>query len=234
MTNKPSLYSMLSLRKRGSNAPFPEDSCFRRKGINLISLNFLVMALLFTMPARAEPATYSPEGCEFAITFPGDPYKVRRCNEDKSKCYDLVSYTKVYEFSTTVNFRVICTPSTSNLYDKYSGEVMEATLKALTKRSVVKTFDTTMRTEDNYKQAGLIGEGLTGLTPTIYIAQLWVGKASVLSVEAELIGDVHDDADAVFSDILKSVEFVDENAVVMEDEKAEAIEEGADDTPPAL
>ncbi len=150
--------------------------------------------------------TYSPDFCEFEITFPEDPYSIRRCeDEEKTQCYDLISYTQVYGMDSTVNFRVICNPVSQELYEQYSPEVMELTLKAMTKNSVVEQFDSSFREEPEYKQAGLVGEGHVGRTPTIYIAQLWIGKQSALSVEAELIGNALPDADALFSDVLKSV-----------------------------
>ena len=39
----------------------------------------------------------------------------------------------------------------------------------------------------------------------IYIAQLWIGQKSAMTVEAELIGDALSEADQLFSDILRSV-----------------------------
>ena len=154
----------------------------------------------------APSSTYSPEFCEFSVTFPSEPYKARRCEgEGTDRCYDLISYTQVYEMASTVNFRVICNPVGQEIQDAYTPEVMQATLKAMTKQSVVKEFNTTFREEENYKQAGLVGEGLSGRTPTIYIAQLWIGDSSALSVEAELIGEPMEQADELFSNVLRSV-----------------------------
>ncbi len=170
-----------------------------------------------TEPAAEEEAVeeevstesvYSPDHCEFTIAFPDAPYTARRCeDETKERCFDLVSYTQVYELSSTVNFRVICNPVDKSLYDDYSAQVMEATLRAMTKNSVVDEYNSDFREEDGYKQAGLAGSGKVGAMPTIYIAQLWIGKQSALSIEAELIGEAHDTADKLFSDILKSVRY---------------------------
>jgi len=150
--------------------------------------------------------TYSPDFCEFGITFPEEPYKSQHCEgDDRSQCYDLISYTQVYELTTTVNFRVICNPINEEVFAAYSPAVMETTLRALTKNSVVEEFDASFREEEDYKQAGLVGEGYVGRTPTIYLAQLWIGKQSAFSLEAELIGDPAGDADKLFSEVLKSV-----------------------------
>lgn len=192
---------------------------------------FLILLLLFTpLPAIAqeqdneepeaateEPAeeaevdpslTYSPDHCEFSVTFPDAPYTSRKCEDpERTQCYEQVSYTQVYELSSTVNFRIICNPVDESLYSDYSAQVMEATLRAMTKDSVVKEFNSAFREEDGYKQAGLVGEGKVGKMPMIYIAQLWIGKQSALSVEAELIGDAHDAADKLFAEILKTIHY---------------------------
>lgn len=161
-------------------------------------------------PAEPEDKsyTYSPDNCEFAITFPDEPYTSRRCeDQEKTKCYDIVSYTQVRDLSSTLNFRVICNPVDSNLYEDYSAEVMEATLRAMTKQSVVEEYNSRFREEEEYKQAGLVGSGRVGRQDTIYIAQLWIGKQSAFSVEAELIGNASEATDQLFSDILKSSKF---------------------------
>ncbi len=171
-----------------------------------------VTLLLFFSNAMAEdknPFTYSPPTCDFSVTFPTSPYTARKCDgEDKTKCYDMTSYTKVYDMESTINFRVTCNVIDKAVYAQYSAEVMEATLRAMTNRSVVKTFDTSFRTEEGYKQAGLVGEGQSGTLPTIYIAQLWIADGSAMSVEAEMIGGEHEDADKLLSEILKSVHFL--------------------------
>ena len=159
--------------------------------------------------------TYSPDFCEFEITFPDEPYSIRRCEDPQTKerCFDLVSYTQVYELSSTVNFRVICNPVDESVYEDYSTEVMDATLKAMTKDSIVEGHKSSVREEEHFKQAGLVGEGKVGKMSTIYIAQLWIGKQSAFTVEAELIGQAHDAADKLFSDILKTVKHSGKKAV---------------------
>ncbi|MGB4057574.1 MAG: hypothetical protein WBK77_05780 [Alphaproteobacteria bacterium] len=186
---------------------------------------------LFSFYAHAQdaaptPVTYSPPPCEFSVTFPSAPYTTRRCDEiETEKCYDQTSYTQVYDMASTVNFRVICNPIDEGVYDHYSDQVMEATLKAMTKHSVVKTFDASFRTKDGYKQAGLVGEGKTGTLPTLYIAQLWIGKKSALSVEAELIGEPEQKADELFRDIIKSVHYVNDKQPPEKESKADKKEE---------
>ena len=190
---------------------------------------FAGMTVLWFLPALAEDTsvTYAPDNCQFSMTFPGEPYITRRCDdENKSKCYDQVSYTQVFDMAATVNFRVICNPIGRDVYENYSAEVMEATLRAMTNKSTIKTYDTSFREDNGYKQAGLVGEGRVGQMGTIFIAQLWIADGSALSVEAELLGDAHDKADTMFSDVLKSIHFVS----AADKEKAEkAKDNGGDD-----
>lgn len=175
---------------------------------------FILFGLIFTLSTAAfaaeesKPFTYSPEYCNFTVTFPGEPYTIQRCDEkDEKKCYDLVSYTHTYDMASTVNFRVICSKVDESLYKTYSAEIMAATLKAMTDHNIIKTYDLSYREEkeDGYKQAGLVGEGKSGKLSTMYIAQLWIGGHSALSVEAELIGEQHPEADKLFTDVLRSV-----------------------------
>ncbi len=192
----------------------------------------LALLLIPTLSFAQEKttSTYGPDFCEFSVTFPSDPYKSRRCDDSakKERCYDLISYTQVYELSSTVNFRIICNPIGDDVLKAYSPEVMQATLKAMTKQSVVQEFNTSFREEEKFKQAGLVGEGLVGRTPTIYIAQLWIGEKSALSVEAELIGEAMPEADTLFRDVLMTVGHKDDVAAA---EKAEEAKTAEDDKP---
>jgi hypothetical protein len=183
-----------------------------RAGLPRRASTLLAMTLLlFTFPAIAQdetPLSHTPEFCEFAAHFPEKPTVTHRCEdeEQKERCYDQISYTKVFDLDATVKFRLICNPMGTDIYKAYSGDVMQATLRALTKDSVIQEFTTSFHEEDAYKQAALIGEGKLGLTPTIFIAQLWMGQNSALSVEAELIGEPVEAADTLFSTILRSIQ----------------------------
>jgi len=195
----------------------------KMKFLNCFVALLLAVTILLSEAARAEdkPSVYSPEKCQFSVTFPGEPYTTKRCDdENKNKCYNQTSYTKVFDMQATVNFRVICNPIGQDVYDNYSAEVMEATLRAMTDKNTIKTYDTSYRDSNGYKQAGLVGEGLVGKMSTIYIAQLWIADGSALSVEAELLGDANDKADVMFKDVLKSIHFVTEEEKKVEAEKS--------------
>lgn len=176
---------------------------------------FLFLSCL-ALPAMAEdiaaPVSHTPDFCEFTATFPEEPYTTHKCEDEEKqeRCYDQINFTKVFDLDATVNFRLICNKIDKDMYKEYSGDVMQATLRAMTKRSVVQEFDTSFRETEDYKQAGLVGEGKVGLTPTIYIAQLWMAENSALSVEAEMIGEPVENADKLFSTVLRSIKFKEE------------------------
>lgn len=170
-------------------------------------------------PAAKPPGDYSPANCEFSITFPETPHAQKRCEpapadkKQKPRCYEQASYIKVFDMVSSVNIRATCNPVEGDMYGQYSGDVMKATLKAMIAGRGVEAFDASYREDTHYKQAGLVGEGKQGLSPTLYIAQLWIGRKSVLTVEAEMVGEPHPAADALFSQILKSAKYVEGKAV---------------------
>lgn len=183
----------------------------------------LVLALLFANVAYAQdinttpmqptdeqapPYTYSPDPCEFTVTFPAEPLITHKCEPDNpDTCYDHVTYTQVYGLSSSVNVKVICNAIDEQVKDHYSGEIMQDTLRAMTQDSVVETYDVTFEEAESYKYAGLVGEGQMGKASTMYIAQLWIGTQSALSLEAQMVGDDNDVAGKLLSDILRSVKY---------------------------
>lgn len=164
-------------------------------------------------PAKEETPTekgfpYSPDYCEFKTSFPEEPYTLKQCEGgDQTKCFEQLSYTQVFELSATVTFRVVCNPSKPELFKEYSPAVMEAALKGMTREHYVKEIDSNFREGNGYKQAGLVAQGTSGRSDKIYIAQLWIGQQSVMSVEAEMIGEPNDAADALFSTLLEGVQY---------------------------
>lgn len=152
---------------------------------------------------------YDRKDCEFTATLPVPPYKERRCPEEDAKspqCYDIVNYTKVYELKTTVSVRLTCNPADGNMYERYNTAVMKATLEGMVSRNRdVKDYRISLREQGGAKVANLVGSGEMGLTPTLYVAQIWIGRESVFTVEAQLIGEELPVADAAFRDILTSI-----------------------------
>lgn len=168
-----------------------------------------ILVLFVAAPARADEfVPYAPEHCEFSIAFPTEPYKTRKCEDGKNdRCYDLVTYTQVYDLSATLSFQVICNPINKAMRAYYDGNVVEATLNAMSRDNNLLRSEASFREAEHYKQGGIVGEGVVNNDPSLYIGQIWIGEKSLLSVEAELIGTTNETADTLFSDILKTVQY---------------------------
>lgn len=174
-------------------------------------LLFLVLGVM-SLPVHAEDAApeekfvFRPEGCEFAITFPDEPYSRRQCNPgNPEQCTDITSYTKVFGIEATLNFDVTCYPAQDAMYDQFSEDVMRATLEAMLSERDLDEVETDARTFPYAKQAVALGTGLSGKSDMIFTGQLWIGKKSIYTVEAELVGRQLDTADEMFMEILGSI-----------------------------
>lgn len=184
---------------------------------------FAVIALLSIAPVNAEdqkPAEektetpvkdpkdksyrFAPDFCDFEITFPETPGIAKKCIPDGG-CYDVNSYTMVYDLQTTVDISVTCNPSTPAAYERYTEGVMKAALAGMIETRNLQDYDTQYQVFENTKSGSLTGTGISGKSEKIYSAQLWIGKNSIFTVQAELIGQAHDKADASFRDILQSI-----------------------------
>ncbi len=150
---------------------------------------------------------YSPEYCDFIASFPEQPLVVKQCEkqDDPSTCYDLVSYTKVFGLSSTVKIEIICNPVTPEMYEHFTPKVMEDTVRAMTKDKVTREFNVDSKDEKFYRQAGIVAQGRKGVHDTLYIAQLWTAKNSIMSVEAELFGEQTNQADILLANILNNI-----------------------------
>ncbi len=151
------------------------------------------------------PGRFAPDFCDFEITFPEKPLLAEKCIPG-SQCFNVNSYTMVYDLQTTVDVSVTCTPSTPAAYKQYTDGVMKAALAGMIDDRNLTSHDIKISPDkDNVKSAAITGVGKTGTQDKIYSAQLWIGQNSVFSVQAELIGSAHDVADKSFRDILQSI-----------------------------
>lgn len=187
--------------------------------------------------AKLETQVYQPEYCDFFATFPGEPIKSRRCEQDApDRCYDLVSYTKVFGLSSTVRAEIICNPLPEGAYADYTPEVMKQTVESMAQGEVMQGYEPNVIEGANFKQAGMIGRGRAGMGDTVFVAQLWVGKRSILAVQAEMMGEPSEEADAHFAEILRAIgyqETEEEKAARLEAEKKAAEEAAKNPVKPA-
>lgn len=168
------------------------------------SLPFL---MLLAAPAQAEPYVYAPEHCEFTITFPSEPFIGRKCNPDDPKiCHETVSFTKVFDVTASLSLSVSCNPAEDKMYERYSGDIMKTTLIAMAGRGKLDEFETGFNDMKTAKMAYILGYGKKGDHDLIYNGQLWIGQKSVFSLEADIVGNYIDGADAMFAKILQSVQ----------------------------
>lgn len=169
-------------------------------------------------PIQLNSTLYSPEYCQFMAQFPEEPYRTHKCEgNEQETCYDLVSYTKVFELSSTVSVSIICNPATPAMYEHFTTETMEKTVRAMTQTSVIEAFKVQTKQADGYRLASLLGKGRKGLDESIYIAQLWVAENSIMSVEAELSGGERDDANQLFAELLRNIGYTKEIMAAIKD-----------------
>lgn len=153
---------------------------------------------------------YSPDYCDFTASYPEQPLMNKHC-EDPTKpetCFALSSYTRVFELSSTVRVDVICNPATPAMFEHFTPEVMEKTVRAMTKDSIIEEYKVSGNEKEGYRQTGLVAQGRKGLDKTLYIAQLWVSDSSIMSVEAELSGEQRPEADQLFAKILGNIGYI--------------------------
>lgn len=166
----------------------------------------MLVGLMFSTPALADPFVYSPEGCEFTITFPSEPMAGRKCNPDNpEQCHEVVTFTKVFDVTALLSMSVICNPAEDKMYERYSVDVMKTTLIAMAGRGKLDEYETGFNDKPEAKMAYILGYGKKGDQDLIYNGQLWIGHKSVFSLEADIAGDYVDGADALFAQILQSV-----------------------------
>lgn len=173
---------------------------------------FVLLALPVFRPAHAAPEAAAaradglPPFCEFTVKFPEAPMISHRCADAAgTDCYTAASFTRVYDLQTSVNVRVSCNPVEPAMVPRYTEEVMKKTLESMARDKPVGQYTLNSSEKEWWKAATLFGEGSKGLLGTLYVAQIWIGKTSILTVEGELSGPENTPADSLFSEILKSI-----------------------------
>ena len=168
---------------------------------------------------KLDTLLYKPDYCDFYAKFPSEPTRSHRCElENPDRCYDLVSYTKVFEMTSTVKAEIVCNPLPEGAFEKYTPEIMKETVLSMAQGEVVQGYEPNVQESANFKQAGMVGRGRAGMGDTIFVAQLWVGRHSIMAVQAEMMGTPVEEAESHFADLLRSIGY-DES----DEEKAERL-----------
>lgn len=149
--------------------------------------------------------TYRAPDCEFSIVFPETPSVAQACNPTREdECHYVATFTKVYALDSAINIKTTCNKAEDGMLERYSGDVMRFTLETMAK-SQADEYETGFNDHGIAKQAILLGSQKTeGGQEKIYMAQLWIGKKSVFTVEGSVTGS-NGEADMLFSTILKSI-----------------------------
>lgn len=156
---------------------------------------------------KENPARYAPDFCDFEITFPEKPTLTQKCIPD-GDCYQMQVYTMVYGMASSIDVSANCTPSTAQNYERYTQPVMKAALAGMVDDKNLDDYDINFSQEEGFRNAAVSGTGTKGASGKIYTGQIWVGKNSVFTVQAELVGDsAFKQADDQFSNILKSIQY---------------------------
>jgi hypothetical protein len=174
------------------------------KRLNL--LPFLALMLL-AVPAMAEDVIYAPKDCEFRITYPEAPSTASACNPDNPKqCHQVSTFTKIYAMDTSIRINTTCNAAEPGMLEKYSGEVMKFTLQTMAKDNT-DDYQTGFNDHGIAKQAVLLGnKKMPDGTERLYMAQIWIGKTSVFTIEGEVMaGTEANETDIVFGNIFKSI-----------------------------
>lgn len=186
--------------------------------------------VLFAPAAHAQEFVYSPEGCDFRLTFPGEPHAVRRCHDKLTdKCDLMTSYTQVFELDATVNFYVSCKPSPENFRKDFSTDLLRTSLLARPNVDLLEVYDISFNETDEALMGALMGAGRSPSRndEMVYVTQIWVGNNSVLTFEGEMVGVQKEEVDQLFADVLASMRHKD----WPEQQKTE--KPAAETTPPA-
>lgn len=187
----------------------------------LLSILFISSAIAAS-PAMADGYTYQPDGCDFAVELPSAPVEMRTCHPDiPEKCEQVQSFTKVFDLNATINIYLTCRPMVGASRMDYNRDLSTALLAAQPGVKSLETHQTTFFEDDDYTVAGLLGAGpsASGNDVMIYSASFWVTDNSLLTVRGELIGANAEEADNMFSEILRNIHYVSGKAESDSEEK---------------
>lgn len=170
----------------------------------------IFLSLLITSPyaLAQEPYVYHPGGCDFEATFPKKPDLKRRCPSDPDQdCFQVAQFTKIFAANAMVNVEVSCTPVSQDMLTKYDQEVMTNVLKGLLRQQNLKSMPEAVYNETDFARiVAASAVKRSGFTDKIYVAQLWAGDQSIMTLEAEAGGVENKQADQLFANILRSIQ----------------------------
>jgi hypothetical protein len=161
-------------------------------------------ALALSTPLWAAPYTYGPADCEFQITFPEKPFIEKKCGQNATNCAEVATFTKAVGTESSTNFRVSCNPIEASEAAKYTPEIIEETLKQLVKSNNLVPYNSQSSERDGYKSASSLSLSERNGKPLIYNGQIWIGKTSMFTIEAEMSGAQNEEIEKTFAGIMRN------------------------------
>src|SRR5687768_13547059 len=122
-----------------------------------------IASLLMVLPllqAQSAEYVYAPEGCDFEMTFPEEPITSRRCNPDPdepNRCYEIRTFNRVFAMDSAIKVTARCTQAEDNMLERYSGPVMEFTLKSMATENGITDIETGYADHSDSREATLLG-----------------------------------------------------------------------------
>lgn len=191
--------------------------------ITALILGAVMTGCLSLWPAAAhagDPYTFTSPGCDFRITFPEKPQISQNCvpqdkregmddaKPGKDYCHRILDFTHVFNAAVTLRTRVTCAPAPDKALETYSGKEMEKTLEKMITSEDLQQFQTQHKDYGDYRHASLTGRTDTEESRLV-IAQLWMSRNSILTLEAGMVGPQSHQADMMLAKMLRSLRPVD-------------------------
>ena len=146
---------------------------------------------------------YAPEYCEFQIEFPQEYFSRKSCIADN--CFDIISFAKTNE-NSNVDVRLSCQKKTSEEIKDIKNSDLKETVRELAIDAGLRPYAADVATlPSDIVTAVTIALGMRGKKESIYTGQFWIGKKSLLTLEAEMTGPANTEIEKIYSEILTSV-----------------------------
>ncbi len=171
------------------------------------SLFALSACMILASPAMAEPFTYAPDGCEITSTFPEKPFFQTKCSgpENARDCSEIVTYTKTdIATGSSINFRLSCRVEEAAELEKYTPEIVEETLRQMITSAGLEPYNIVSNAEDGFRKSSALSIGEKGGKEEILSGQIWIGKSSMFTLEAGMLGPKNEKLETIFADILRN------------------------------
>ncbi|MCB1557795.1 MAG: hypothetical protein KDJ50_02590 [Alphaproteobacteria bacterium] len=156
--------------------------------------------------ANAEPYVYAPDNCEMRIAFPEQPTIEKKCqaNKEKVDCHEVLTYKKIAPPDASVTVRVTCVEYNKEDLETYTPPVVEQTLNQLLKDQGLEPFDIQSGEVGDMRRSTSLSIGTSddGIA-YMYSGQIWIGKTSLFTLEANMKGPEEKSIEADFVSILR-------------------------------